>query len=135
MQMSGHTLERTQVGVLLIVDDEPNVRSALRRYFRPRGYQTLSAENGEAAVRVLEENRVDVLITDMRMPGMNGSELLKSVTQRWPDIVRILLTAYADLHITTEAVREGWVDHFLTKPWDADQIRSCVQKGVKAKRG
>ncbi|MBZ0116003.1 MAG: response regulator, partial [Sandaracinaceae bacterium] len=101
-----------------MVDDDENIRSALRRLFGPQGYRVLMAEEGHAALGVIETESIDVLITDMRMPGMDGSELLRRVTRRWPRMVRILLTGYADLQLTTQAIRDGYVDHFLTKPWE-----------------
>lgn len=122
-----------RTGVLLVVDDDENIRSALRRLFGPQGYRVLMAEEGHAALGVLERESIDVLITDMRMPGMDGSELLRRVTRRWPRMVRILLTGYADLQLTTQAIRDGYVDHFLTKPWELAEIERCVEQGLRAR--
>lgn len=120
-------------GVLLLVDDDELVRSALRRVFVPRGYRVLTAEDGRAALSVLATTPIDVLVTDMRMPVMDGNELLREVSKRWPAIARILLTGYADLQITTKAIRSGYVDHFLTKPWEIDQIETCVTEAIRTR--
>ena len=120
-------------GVLLLVDDDANVRAALRRVFEPHGYRVLMAEHGEDALKIMNEHAIDVLVTDMRMPTMDGSELLREVTLRWPDTVRILLTGYSDLQVTTQAIRSGHVDHFLTKPWDLAQIEKCVADALRTR--
>lgn len=111
---------------LLFVDDDANVCRALWRIFRPRGFTMHSAYTGEQALRYLDEYEIDVLITDMRMPGMSGAELLEIVTYDYPTTHRILVTGYAGLRETTHALRYGFVDDFLTKPWEPNQIEECV---------
>jgi response regulator RpfG family c-di-GMP phosphodiesterase len=117
---------------LLLVDDEPNVLSALRRHFRQR-YAIHEAESGTVALAILEREEIDAIITDMRMPTMNGAELLRAVSIRWPTTVRILLTGYADLKVTTDAIREGLIDHFLTKPWEPEEITDCVDRALSTR--
>ncbi|MDP2197129.1 MAG: response regulator, partial [Sulfurimicrobium sp.] len=80
---------------LLFVDDEPNILSALRRLFRPHGYKIHTAEGGAQGLELLEREPVDLVISDMRMPNMDGAQFLEQVRHKWPDIVRILLTGYA----------------------------------------
>lgn len=117
---------------VLLVDDELNVCAALRRVIRPIGCRVLTASNGREALAVLEEHDVDVVITDMRMPVMDGFELLQIVTARFPGVVRVLLTGYADLSVTTRAIREGLTDHFLVKPWEPDEIAARVREAIGA---
>jgi len=111
---------------LLFVDDDPNVCRALWRVFRPHGFQMHAAHNADEALRIFQELSVDILITDMRMPGRSGAELLAQISESHAHTHRILLTGYADLRETTQAVRHGLVDDFLTKPWEPQQIEECV---------
>ncbi len=118
----------------LLVDDEPNVTTALRRILRPHQVQILVAQNGVEALGLLEAHPVDVVVTDMRMPVMNGADLLREVTARWPHVVRILLTGFADLSLTSLALRSGWTDHFLTKPWEPEHIELTFMRAIRARR-
>ncbi|MFX6230732.1 response regulator, partial [Acinetobacter baumannii] len=81
--------------VLLFVDDEPNILSSLRRLFRQYPYKVLIANGGQEALDILENETVDLVISDMRMPVMDGATFLANVKARWPDTVRLLLTGYA----------------------------------------
>src|SRR3990167_10420533 len=81
---------------ILCVDDEPNILSALRRLFRSAGFQVRTAVGGAAGLELLESETVDLVISDMRMPEMDGAEVLQQVRQRWPDTVRLLLTGYSE---------------------------------------
>ncbi len=118
-------------GTLLIVDDEPNVLSALRRLFRPHGYQILLAESGKKALEILSESNVDLVISDMRMPGMDGAEFLSQAARRWPDMIRILLTGQADLDATIRVVNEGHISRYVSKPWDDEELVTTVQRGLE----
>ncbi|MCA3858609.1 MAG: response regulator, partial [Burkholderia sp.] len=86
-----------RVPSILLVDDEPNVLSALRRVFRPAGYDILTAESGEAALGILASTDVDLIVSDMRMPHMSGAEFLARARVLYPDTMRILLTGYAEI--------------------------------------
>lgn len=101
---------------LLFVDDEPSILSALRRLFRPHGYRILIAESGAAGLAILEQEAVDLIISDMRMPEMDGATFLKQARSRWPGTVRILLTGYADVTSTVAAINEGEIYRYIAKP-------------------
>ena len=116
---------------LLIVDDEPHVVSALRRALRSTGCDIHTASGGAQALEILVLHPIDVIISDMRMPGMSGAELLREVRQRQPESVRILLTGYADLRSTLEAVNDGEIFRFLTKPWEEPFLLEAVQEGLQ----
>ena len=120
-------------GRLLLVDDERNVGLALRRHFEPLGYLTRMASNGQEALAALAVSKIDVLITDMHMPVMNGAELLQEVTEKYPEVARVLLTGYADLQLTTRALRDGLTDHYLTKPWEPEQLEQCIESALRAR--
>ncbi len=120
--LSRHSRPRT----LLLVDDEDNILSALRRLLRRDGYHILTATGGAEGLRKLAENTVDVIISDQRMPHMTGVEFLRRAKELYPDSVRLCLSGYTELQSITDAVNEGAVYRFLTKPWDDEQLRSHV---------
>ena len=119
---------------LLFVDDEPSILSALRRLFRPHGYRILIAESGAEGLEVLEKEAVDLVISDMRMPEMDGATFLKNVRHRWPQTMRILLTGYADITSTVAAINEGEIYRYISKPWDDTEIVLVVREALERRR-
>ncbi len=111
---------------LLLLDDETNILRALTRVLRRDGYRILSTTSVREAFELLAENDVQVIISDQRMPEMSGTEFLSEVKAIYPDTVRIVLSGYTDLKSVTEAINEGAIYKFLTKPWDDQQIRNHV---------
>jgi len=111
---------------LLLVDDEPDIINALKRVFREENYRILSAGSGEEALKVLEKNEVQVIISDHRMPGMSGAEFLGAVKERHPATIRIMLTGYADIASVMGAINTGAVYKFITKPWNDEDLRITV---------
>ncbi len=118
---------------ILCVDDEPNILSSLRRLFRTRGYQVRTAESGQAGLQILEQEPVDLVISDMRMPEMDGAKFLEHVRTRWPDTMRLLLTGYADISSIVEAINRGEIYRYITKPWDDNDIVLLVQHALERK--
>lgn len=115
---------------LLIVDDEmPNIR-LLERLFH-QDYFCLTASSGEEAIMLLDQHEVAVIISDQRMPGMTGIELLKQSADRRPHMVRILLTGYTDLEALVEAVNCGLVYMYVSKPWNNDDLKLRVSRAVE----
>ena len=117
---------------LLLVDDEPNITKALRRLLiEVDQYRTLIASSGAEAIAILEENPdVGVIISDQRMPAMTGVELLSKARILAPDAVRILLTGYADIEASINAINQGAVFRYLTKPWDDDNLLQVVAEAA-----
>lgn len=107
---------------LLCVDDEPNILSSLRRLFRGQGYRILTADSGAAGLILMQEERVDIVISDMRMPDMDGARFLEQVRERWPDTVRMLLTGYSDVGAILAAINRGEIYRYITKPWDDNEV-------------
>lgn len=112
---------------LLVVDDEAGICNALTRLLRRDGYHIITANSGTEALDLLALHPVQVILSDQRMPGMSGTELLDKVKSLYPDTVRIVLSGYTDLKVVTDAVNRGAVFRFLTKPWDDAQLREQVR--------
>jgi response regulator RpfG family c-di-GMP phosphodiesterase len=118
---------------VICVDDEQNILSALKRLFRPAGYNLLVADSGAKALALMEQTDVDLVVSDMRMPEMDGARFLAEVKRRWPDTIRILLTGYADLESTVAAVNEGGIYCYIAKPWEDNHLRVTVQRALDLK--
>lgn len=118
---------------LLFVDDEPNILSALRRLFRQTGYQVRVANSGAEGLQLLEAQEADLVISDMRMPEMDGAQFLEQVRDRWPDTMRILLTGYADITSTVNAINKGQIFRYINKPWDDNDIQLVVRHALERK--
>lgn len=125
----GPTLERT----LLLVDDEQNILSSLRRLLRRDGYTILTATSGKQGLEVLASNQVDVIVSDQRMPAMTGVEFLHKAKDMHPDTVRLVLSGYTDLQSVTDAINEGAIYKFLTKPWDDAMLRANIEEAFRRK--
>jgi response regulator RpfG family c-di-GMP phosphodiesterase len=130
----GTSANATTPSTLLLVDDEENIISSLRRLLRRDGYNILTANGGEAGLEILSREHVDVIVSDQRMPGMTGTEFLSHARQKWPDTIRIVLSGYTELGSVTSAINEGSVYKFLTKPWDDEQLRNNIADAVRRKQ-
>jgi putative nucleotidyltransferase with HDIG domain len=115
---------------ILLVDDEPANLRLLERLFR-RDYEVLTATSGEEALRLLSQHDVALVLTDQRMPGMTGVELLKRTAHMRPHMVRIILTGYTDMGALVDAINCGQIYRYLTKPWDNDDLRMTVAQALK----
>jgi PAS domain S-box-containing protein/diguanylate cyclase (GGDEF)-like protein len=118
---------------LLLVDDEENITSALRRLLRRDGYRIVTACSGEDGLRRLAEHDVDVIVSDQRMPGMTGVEFLNRAKVLYPHTVRIVLSGYTELQSIIDAVNEGAIYKFLTKPWDDERLRGHIAEAFRQK--
>jgi response regulator RpfG family c-di-GMP phosphodiesterase len=118
-------------GALLFVDDEANILSALNRLFRPLGHRIFTANGGAQGLEVLEKEAIDVVVSDMRMPGMDGAAFLEQVASRWPDTIRLLLTGYADIGDTVAAINKGHIYRYMTKPWEDNDLCLTVQRALE----
>lgn len=115
---------------ILVVDDEGAIRYSISKTLQRVGYQVSSAASGEEALLMLDETPFDVVLTDIRMPGLSGVELLAKIKERAPDTVVILMTAYASLGTAVEALRLGAHD-YLVKPVTNQDIRQSVARGLE----
>jgi len=115
---------------ILIVDDEKVILNTLERTFR-REYNVFSALNGKDALSIMEQNDIDLIIADHLMPDMTGTELLKKTSQKYPNTIRIILSAYPDEEPFMDAVDTGHVHRYLTKPWELEDVKSVVREGIR----
>lgn len=111
---------------LLLVDDEEGILAALRRVLRLDGYRILTATSTDEAFRLLALHEVQVILSDQRMPDMNGAEFLGRVKEMYPDTVRLVLSGYTELQTITDAINRGAIYKFVTKPWDDDLLRGHI---------
>jgi diguanylate cyclase (GGDEF)-like protein len=116
---------------LLLLDDDESILASLVRLLRRDGYKVLKATHAAAALDLLAQNRVGVIISDQRMPEMSGVEFLHRVKRLYPDTVRMVLSGYTDLKSVTDAINEGAVYKFLGKPWDEELLRANVQEAFQ----
>ncbi len=115
---------------ILIVDDEENILNVLKRLFRRENYQIFTAKSGEEGLKILDEHEVDLIISDLKMPSMNGVEFLAKTKKRNPDALRIMLTGHADLKSVIDAIDKGEVYRFLLKPWDNDELKMTIKQAL-----
>lgn len=116
---------------ILIVDDEENIRKSLKRVFRQENYEIHTAENADVALSILSTTPCQLMITDYKMPGMTGADLLREVKNLYPDTIRILLTGQADTDAVMAAIKDGAVYKFILKPWNDDDLRITVSLGLE----
>ncbi|MEW5949303.1 MAG: response regulator [Thermodesulfobacteriota bacterium] len=116
---------------VLLVDDEANVLRSLERTLRNEEYALLTAGSAAEALDILETAPVDLIISDLGMPGMNGFELLKTVKGKYPAVARIILTGQSDTPTVLRAINEGEVFRFFTKPWDNEEVKVSIRQTLK----
>jgi response regulator RpfG family c-di-GMP phosphodiesterase len=116
---------------LLCVDDEKNILNALKRLLRKEKFRLLTGNSGQEGLEILAENEVHVVLSDQRMPGMNGTEFLKEVKGLYPDILRIILTGYTDVDSISEAINEGHIYKFFLKPWNDHNLKLEIRQAME----
>ncbi len=119
---------------ILFVDDEPHVLEGLRRTLRNQNHTLYFARSGKEALEILYHRPVDIIVADERMPGMTGTELLKTVRMEFPEIVRIVLTGHADMRTTISAINEGKIFGFLSKPIDRQKLLDTLEEALEWRR-
>jgi DNA-binding NtrC family response regulator len=110
---------------ILVVDDEPEILYSLRGLLR-REFDVSTAESGQEAMETLQRQPIHVVMTDQRMPVMTGFELLSRVQGEWPDAIRMVFTGYSDIKAVIDAINEGHIFRYITKPWDPDELRAVL---------
>jgi PAS domain S-box-containing protein len=118
---------------LLLVDDEENILASLRRSLRRGGYRIITAPSAVEGLQRLAENEVDVIVSDQRMPGLTGVEFLRRAKELYPETIRMVLSGYTELQSITDAINEGAIYKFLTKPWEDDLLRANIDEAFRQK--
>jgi len=115
---------------LMFVDDEQHILNAMNWLFR-KNYNLIFADSGERAVELLRDNQVDVLVSDQKMPGMRGTEVLRAAREISPSTIRLLLTGYSDYSAALESINEGEVFRFVQKPWNNFKLKDTIEEAVE----
>jgi len=118
---------------VLVVDDDPDVLSMLERLLKKLEYNPLVAQNGEEAVHIIDTNKIDVVVSDLVMPEMDGMELLKRVKMRKGDIPFLMITGHPTIETAVEAIKKGAYD-YLTKPFQVEEVQIKIDRALE-KRG
>ncbi len=116
---------------VLCVDDEVNILKSLRRLFVSEPIELMAASSGAEALALMQQHQFDLIISDMRMPSMDGAEFLTKAYALQPDSYRILMTGYADIQSTIAAVNSGKISRYIAKPWNNQELITAVQDGLK----
>ncbi len=114
---------------ILIVDDEKNTRAGLKKFLEAQNYDVLTAEKADDALRLIEKDKPDIILTDLRMPGMDGMSLLEKIKAKYPEITVILLTAYGTVENAVKAIKAG-AFHYLTKPVNLEELEFLIKKAL-----
>ncbi|MHC8296005.1 HD domain-containing phosphohydrolase [Pseudomonas sp. LB3P58] len=115
---------------VLLVDDEESILNSLRRLLRGQPYELLLATSGAQALEVMEQHSIDLVMTDARMPNMDGATLLARIHQLYPTTTRILLTGYADMPTIIKAINEGKIHRYISKPWNDEEMLLTLRQAL-----
>ncbi len=119
----------SRVPTVLVVDDEVRILSALRRTLRREAFDLVTAETPDAGLRILEERPVDLVLSDAKMPGMNGLEFLSLAAEARPNVMRMLITGWTE-EIPTEDLQRAGVCALITKPWEDDKLKATLRRAL-----
>ncbi len=115
---------------VLVVDDEENIRSAVDRIISRLGCKVFKAADGEAGLRIMQEEEISIVFLDLKMPGMDGMDVQKKIRERYEDILIIIITGYATIEVAIEAMKQGAYD-FIPKPFEAEQLRMVTKRALE----
>src|SRR6266702_4252355 len=116
--------------VILVVDDEPDVVKSVQDLLRLE-YRVLGATRAKAAMEIMRDEEVHVVMTDQRMPEMTGVEFLRQIRGDYPEAIRLLFTGYADIRAVIDAINQGNVYRYITKPWDPEELQSVIKQAAE----
>src|SRR6201993_5169378 len=115
---------------LLVVDDEPDLVHSVQDLLRFE-YRVLGATRATEGLKLVDQEQVHIVMSDQRMPEMTGVEFLKRLRERHPDTVRLLFTAYADIKAVVDAINQGSVYRYITKPWEPQELQAVLRQAVE----
>jgi len=116
---------------VMLVDDEESILNSVRRLLRTQPYDLLLATSGAQALSLFEQHAVDMIVCDARMPHMDGPTLLREVYRRDPHCMNILLTGYADMSMITQALSDGYIFRYISKPWKDEELQLTLDEALE----
>ncbi len=116
---------------ILFVDDEESVLNSLQRGLIDEPYGTLFADSGKEALELLSKNEVQVIVSDMRMPGMDGLEFIRKVKKEYPFTIRLIMSGYTDSNTLLNAVNQGKIFRYIPKPWNTDEVKLILHQAIE----
>ncbi|MEZ6046054.1 MAG: response regulator [Planctomycetaceae bacterium] len=116
---------------VLVIDDEPNVIQACKRALKRGGFNVIGTTDPNEALEVIKSQEISVIISDQRMPEIQGSALMEKVKDLAPDTVRVILTGYADINAAIDSINSGNVFRYISKPWDDDALRATISEAAE----
>lgn len=126
--------QETTTPRVLFVDDEPNVLKALRRIFLDEEIEIITAESGDKGLEYLQNNPVDLILSDHNMPGLTGVEFLRRSQEICPDAIRMLITGKGDMDLALQAINRGQIYKFFNKPWEDEALLISIKRALEFKR-
>lgn len=116
---------------MLFIDDEENILKAVKRLFVETEYKILTALSGKEGLDYLRNEKVNVLVTDQRMPGMTGLDVIREALKIAPNTIMIILTAYSDIDVTIAAINDGHIYKYIVKPWDDEEFKTIIEEAIE----
>lgn len=129
--MTSLVFRKDMVPQILFVDDEPNILDGIKRAFRKEPYKIITAKSATEALSILQSVKPAVVVTDQKMPSMSGTEFLSIVRRNFPDTVRIMLTGQGDLETAMQAVNDGEIYRFFTKPYNEIELGIAIRQAIQ----
>ncbi len=127
--MTSPLKDETTPGILF-VDDEVQILKALSRLFRQEPVQVYTANSASEALALLDRESIQLVMSDQRMPEIPGVDFLQSVRERWPEVIRIMLTGYTEMNVAVQAINQGEIHRLVTKPWNDEELRATVRQAL-----
>lgn len=116
---------------ILLVDDEQNILNSLQRLLRKEGYEILLASSGKEGIEILKKHSVSLIVSDQRMPQMSGVEFFNKIKDIHPDTIRVILSGYTNVNSILEAINQGRIYKFITKPWNDEELKLTIQRALE----
>jgi len=116
---------------ILLVDDEENISNSLKRLLVNEEWELYTANNGFNAIKLFDEHEFSLVVSDYRMPGLNGVELLKLIKEESPDTIRIILTGFTDVTVAVAAINDGEIYKFIAKPWNSEDLKVQIRRAIE----
>ena len=118
---------------VLVIDDEAIVRVSCERVLQPEGYEVVATSRGDEAIELMEREKFDIVLTDLKMPDMDGLEVLKIIKKRWPDVQVIIITGYGTISTAVQAIKLGAYE-YIEKPFTPEDILRVVKSALEEKQ-